>query len=80
MLSLLHLEVSFDDEGGTWSVGAISHWGERIELARSSEMGPFCTQRDVKKWLDAMWTAWCAPTLGLEPSEALHDAYLNHLK
>ena len=79
MISHLHLEVSFDDSSATWAVGAISQWGERIELARSTTMGPFCTLADVKAWLDAMWGAWCAPTLGSEPSESLHDAYISHV-
>ncbi len=79
MLSTLHVEVSYDDDGGVWAVGAISQWGERIELARSSTMGPFTTMADVKAWLDAMWGAWCSPTLGTEPSESLHDAFTAHL-
>lgn len=78
MISTLHLEVSFDDNGARWSVGAISQWADRIELARSSECSPFTTADDVKRWLEAMWKAWTAPTLGCEPSESLHDAYIEH--
>ena len=75
MKSTLHLEVAFDDDGARWSVGAISHWDGRIELARSSECSPFTTSDDIKRFLDAMWSAWCAPTLGVDVSESLHDAY-----
>jgi len=79
MRSLLHLEVSFDDDGAIWAVGAISQWGERIELARSSTCSPFTTQDDVQRWLQAMWKAWTAPALGAEASESLHDAYVEFL-
>lgn len=76
MISTLHLEVSFDDSGARWCVGAISQWGERIELARSSECSPFTSVSDIEKWLLAMWGAWTAPALGEEASESLHDAYI----
>lgn len=79
MISTLHLEVSFDDDGARWSCGAISQWGERIELARSTECSPFTTAADIDRWLKAMWTAWCSPVLGQEPSEGLHDAYIEYV-
>ena len=75
MQSHLTLEVTFDDSDAKWSIGALSRWDGRIELARSNECSPFTTVADVEKWLLAMWTAWCAPTLGQDVSESLHDAY-----
>lgn len=75
MRSSLHLEVVWDDESKSWSVGAISSWGDQIELARSHQCGPFTTVQDVWVFLSKMYDAWCAPTLGATASESLHDTY-----
>jgi hypothetical protein len=76
--SSLHLEVSWDDESALWGVGAISTWGERIELARSHQCGPFTSSTDVRRFLTEMFEAWVAPALGHEASESLHDAYATY--
>lgn len=79
MRSDLTLEISYDDDGNVWAVGALSRWAGRIELARSAQLGPFAGVADVEKWLLAMWAAWAAPTLGMDASESLHEAFIEHV-
>lgn len=71
----LTLTVEYDDDLKQWRVGCLAQWAGQIELARSSTLAPFTTPSDVTHWLDSMWCAWCAPTLGQSASESLHDAY-----
>lgn len=74
----LTLEVTYDSDEAKWTVGALSRWNGRIELARATQLSPFATAVDVRAWLEAMWAAWCTPTLGVEATESLHDAFIDH--
>lgn len=74
----LTLEVRWSSEGHGWTVSAMSRTDGMIELCRSHQCGPFTTTADVVRWANAMLAAWSAPVLGVEPSEGLHDAYVDN--
>jgi len=74
----LTLEIKFDDDGGQWTVGALSRWNGRIELARSATLSPFANSADVRRFILAMFEAWCQPALGETMSESLHDVFIIH--
>jgi hypothetical protein len=71
----LTLQIEYDDDRKQWTIGCLAQWADQIELARSSVLGPFTAPGDITHWIDSMWLAWIAPTLGQSASESLHDAY-----